>query len=69
MAEQELWARKLVSDIYFAGFRIKEVAAEAKLNSKYVSQLLHGKCESKVAEAKLREALERLKQQKEKADG
>ena len=54
------WTGQLIGDIHNAGFKIKEVAAEAKLNPKYVSQLLHGKHESNVAETKLREALDRL---------
>ena len=63
------WTGVLIGDIHNAGFTIKEVSEEAQLNPKYVSQLLHGRCESKVAESKLREALERLKQKKEEADG
>ena len=63
------WTGVLIGDIHNAGFKIKEVAAEAKLNPKYVSQLLHGKYESNVAETKLREALDRLiEAKKETAD-
>lgn len=54
------WTGELIGDIHNAGFKIKEVAAEAGLNPKYVSQLLHGKYESSVAELKLRAALDRL---------
>ena len=61
----EQWTGELIGEIHNAGLSIKDVASEAKLNPKYVSQLLHGKCESSVAEAKLRDALERLKHSKE----
>lgn len=55
------WTGELIGEIHNAGFKIKEVANEANLNPKYVSQILHGRCESSKAETRLREALERLK--------
>ncbi len=54
------WTGELIGEIHNAGFRIKDVAAEANLNPKYVSQILHGKCESTKAEARLRNALANL---------
>lgn len=55
------WTGELIGEIHNAGFKIKEVAAEAGMNPKYVSQILHGKYESSRAELRLRSALERLK--------
>ena len=55
------WTGELIGEIHNAGFKIKDVAAEAGLNPKYVSQILHGKYESSRAEEKLRAALFRLK--------
>lgn len=55
------WTGELIGEIHNAGFKIKDVAAEAGLNPKYVSQILHGKYESSRAESRLREALDRLK--------
>lgn len=63
----EQWTGELIGEIHNAGLKIKDVAAEANLNPKYVSQLLHGKCESKIAEVKLRDALNRLKEGNENA--
>lgn len=57
----ETWARSLIVETYCAGFRIKDVAAEAKLHPKYVSQVLHGKAVSPNVETKLKDALARLK--------
>lgn len=54
------WTGELIGEIHNAGFKIKDVAKEAGLNPKYVSQILHGKCESGKAELKLRSALERM---------
>ena len=56
------WTGELIGEIHNAGFKIKDVAAEANLNPKYVSQILHGRCESEKAEAKLKSALARLKE-------
>lgn len=58
------WTGNLIGDIHNAELRIKDVAEEAGMNPKYVSQLLNGHCESKKAEVRLREALERLKERK-----
>ena len=58
----EQWTGELIGEIHNAGFKIKEVAAEANLNPKYVSQVLHGKAISPNVETKMKEALERLKQ-------
>ena len=56
------WTGQLIGEIHNAGFKIKDVAAEAGLHPKYVSQILNGKCESGKAEMKLRDALERMKE-------
>ena len=56
------WTGELIGEIHNAGFKIKDVASEAGLNPKYVSQILHGKCESTKAEHRLRSALNRLKE-------
>lgn len=55
------WTGELIGEIHNAGFKIKDVAKEAGLNPKYVSQVLHGKCESGKAESRLRDALQRMK--------
>lgn len=55
------WTGRMVGDIHVAGFTIKRVAREAGLNEKYVSQVLNGDGAAPKAEAKLRAALERLK--------
>ena len=54
------WTGQLIGEIHNAGFTIKQVAAEAGLNNKYVSQVLNADTESPKAERKLRDALERL---------
>lgn len=54
------WTGELVGEIHNAGFTIKQVAAEAGLNPKYVSQVLNSEDESPKAEEKLRSALRRL---------
>lgn len=59
------WTGELIGKIHNSGFKIKDVAAEANLNSKYVSQLLHGKCVSSKAEGKLNAALDRLIEKRE----
>jgi hypothetical protein len=64
------WTGELIGDIHNAGLKIRDVAEEAKLNPKYVSQLLHGKAVSQKAESKLRDALDRLvSRMGEDADG
>lgn len=60
----EQWTGELIGEIHNAGFKIKEVAAEAKINPKYVSQVLHGKAVSPNVESKMKEALERMKARK-----
>lgn len=55
------WTGELIGEIHNAGLTIKQVAAEAGLNPKYVSQVLNGEGESEKAKAKLESALERLK--------
>jgi len=55
------WTGQLVGEIHNAGFTIKQVAKEADLNPKYVSQVLNRESESPKAEKKLRLALERLR--------
>lgn len=54
------WTGRLVGEIHNAGLTIKQVAAEAGLNDKYVSQVLNANTESPKAEQKLRAALIRL---------
>lgn len=54
------WTGQLVGEIHNAGLTIKQVAAEAGLNDKYVSQVLNADTESPKAEQKLRAALVRL---------
>ena len=54
------WTGVLVGEIHNAGLTIKQVAAEAGMNPKYVSQVLNSEEESKRAEEKLRTALNRL---------
>lgn len=58
----EQWTGELIGEIHNAGLKIKEVAAEANINPKYVSQVLHGKAVSPNVETKMKEALERLKE-------
>ena len=60
----EQWTGELIGEIHNAGFKIKDVAAEAKINPKYVSQVLHGKAASPNVESKMKEALERMKGRK-----
>lgn len=54
------WTGQLVGEIHNAGFTIKQIAEEAGLNPKYVSQVLNQDAESPKAERKLRLALEKL---------
>ena len=54
------WTGHLIGEIHNKGFTIKQVAKEAGLNPKYVSQVLNGNSEATKAEVKLRAALERL---------
>lgn len=54
------WTGILVGEIHNAGLTIKEVAAEAGLNQKYVSQVLNRESDSPKAQAKLWAALERI---------
>lgn len=54
------WTGQLIGEIHNAGFTIKQVAKEADLNPKYVSQVLNSDSDSPKAERKLRWALERL---------
>lgn len=58
------WTGSLIGDIHNAGLSIKEVAAEAKLNPKYVSTVLNSEDASSKTEKRLREAFERLKERK-----
>lgn len=55
------WTGQLIGEIHNAGLALKDVAQEAGLNPKYVSQVLHREKESPKTEKRLREALERLK--------
>ena len=62
------WTGVLVGEIHNAGFTNKQVAVEAGLNPKYVSTVLNGEVESPKTEAKLRAALDRLKETTKEAD-
>lgn len=59
------WTGKLVGEIHNAGLTIKTVAKRAKLNPKYVSQILNADREAPKAEKKLRAALDELIKEKE----
>ena len=54
------WSGELVGEIHNAGLTIKEVAAEAGMNPKYISTVLNQDKDAPKAEAKLRAALNRL---------
>ena len=54
------WTGELVGKIHNAGLTIKEVAAEAGMNPKYISTVLNQDTDASKAEAKLRAALDRL---------
>lgn len=54
------WTGQLIGKIHNAGLTIKQVAREAGLNEKYVSQVLHSDAPSDKAEQKLKDALTRL---------
>ena len=54
------WTGELVGKIHNAGLTIKEVAAEAGMNPKYISTVLNQDTDAQKAEAKLRAALDRL---------
>ena len=60
------WTGIFVGEIHNAGLTIKEVAAEAGLNPKYVSQVLNSNADSPKAKAKLWEALNRLMESQER---
>ena len=62
------WTGKLIGDIHNAGETIKNVAARADLNDKYVSKVLNGDKDMPKTEAKLRAALEEMTRERE-ADG
>lgn len=55
------WSGELVGEIHNAGLTIKEVAAEAGMNPKYISTVLNSDGDAPKAESKLRSALNRLK--------
>ena len=54
------WTGTLIGKIHNAGFRIKDVANEAKLNTRYVSQVLNSDSSSEKARKKLEDAFMRL---------
>lgn len=54
------WTGVLVGEIHNAGFTIKQVAEEARMNPKYVSTVLNDDAEAPKAQEKLRAALDRL---------
>lgn len=61
------WTGQLVGEIHNAGLTIKQVAKEAGLNEKYVSQVLNAESEAPKAQQKLRFALCRLIEKKKGA--
>ncbi|MBQ9348878.1 MAG: hypothetical protein IJT94_16320 [Oscillibacter sp.] len=59
------WTGVLIGEIHNAGLTIKEVAREARLNQRYVSQVLNSECGSQKARIKLESALGRLRGSKQ----
>ena len=58
------WTGDVVREMHLAGVTAKELAAEADWHPKYLSMVLNGHREPKGAEATVRGALERLKEQR-----
>ena len=56
------WTGDFVGEVHNAGLTIQQVAKEASLNPKYVSQILHSENPSESARKKLFDALGRLKE-------
>lgn len=54
------WTADLLGDMHLAGVTAKQLAAEVGWHPKYLSNVLNGHREPKGAEAKLRDALNRL---------
>ena len=61
------WTGRLIGEFHNAGVTITDIANEAGLNRSYVSQVLNSEMERPKTEAKLRAALERLKEAKANA--
>ena len=59
------WTGRLIGDIHNAGCTIKEVAAEAGFNPKYVSQVLNSDNPPLKAQYRLEDALSRIIAKKE----
>ncbi|RKI64716.1 hypothetical protein D7V91_15760 [bacterium 1xD42-67] len=59
------WTGQIVGEIHNAGFTIKQVAREAGLNEKYVSQVLNAGSTAPKAQQKLQNALRRLIEKQE----
>ena len=55
------WTGTIKGELHNEGFTVKELAKEANLNCKYVSQVLHAERPSDNAREKLWRALQRLK--------
>lgn len=54
------WTADLLGDMHLAGVTAKQLAAEVGWHPKYLSNVLNGHREPKGAEAKLKDALNRL---------
>lgn len=56
------WTAKLMGDMHLAGVTCKQLAKEVGWHDKYLSAVLNGHRTPKVAEEKLRAALNRIKE-------
>lgn len=54
------WTADLLGDMHLAGVTAKQLAAEVGWHPKYLSNVLNGHRDPKGAEAKLKDALNRL---------
>ena len=57
---KEAWTGEIVGELHVHGISAKELALEAGLHEKYLSQLLNGRKTPKCAQKKLTDALNRL---------
>ena len=57
---REKWTGQIVGDLHVFGITAKELAAEAGIHEKYLSQILNGHRTPKNARKTLRSALRRL---------
>ena len=61
------WTGEVIRDMHLARITKREVAKEMGVEPAYVSMILNGKREPKGAEARLREAVQRVKERRVKA--